>query len=542
MENRTSIFPAYTCGLILDDRNVVARWQYLALQHAVERGMRITLIARCTSRRSRALKLRSVGYYALAYFSRKGSTLFELIDVSPLLDPNCEIVEFESIWKGNWELIPEEVTSQFSELDVAVKLGMNLLLNPDSIRTRFGVLSFHHGDPTKYRGRPAVFHEMANGEKTVGAMVQRLNTTLDGGAILAQCRAPITDYSYRETLNNTYFASIPLLHKAICASRLDQKISPPESLGTLRTLPRNGKVFGLVAKVLGCGITHILYGLFVEKIWQLGQLPQPIDEKNSNKIDVADLKVTRAPQGFSFIADPFVFGMNIYCEGMNAMTGTGHILRYDGDWHELDLDLKGKHVSYPQIISLGSEIYLFPEVGTHSSPQLYELSKDGKIVKSITPLLGLENNRLADATLFSHGGNWYLFGSQGRSTDYQLDLWVAGEISGPYQSHPSSPIRIDPDGSRMAGPLHSVNGVFLRLGQDCTSRYGDGVRIFQVTNLTSTEYEEFPMGSVKMSGAFGPHTLSWQGDDSILDFYHEQISLMAGIRRARAYLQFRKGH
>jgi len=464
------------------------------------------------------------------------------VDISPLLTPDCQVVEFESIWQGNWELIPEEVSSRFANLDVAVKFGMNLLRNPDSVPTRLGMLSYHHGDPTKYRGRPAVFHEMANGEKFVGAIVQRLNNTLDGGVVFAQCRIPITNYSYRKTLYNTYLGSISLLHKAICASQLDSDASPSSSLGTLRTLPKNWQVSRLILKVQWRGFMRLLYGLFVEKIWQLGQLPQFVDLCAVQVIEVSDLMIIHAPQGYSFIADPFVLGKDIYCEGMNARTGVGQILRYDGEWRAIDLHLDGQHASYPQTVGNGSRTYLFPEVGGHTAPKLYELAPDGKSIISKLALLGLGDLRLADATLFQQHGLWYLFGTQVATADYQLELWVAKEINGPYQQHPSSPIRIDPEGSRMAGPLDYVDGSLIRFGQVCTSRYGDGIKIFRVTKLTPTEYQEVSLGAMEMSGAFGPHTISREASGLILDFYQERISLMAGTRRLRSYLQSRKLH
>jgi len=464
-----------------------------------------------------------------------------MVDISPLLDSNCKKVEFKSDWQGNWELIPAEASSHFSDLDVAVKFGMNLLLNPDSVPTRLGILSYHHGDPTKYRGRPAVFHEMLNGEKTVGAMVQRLNNTLDGGVVLAQCMAPITEYSYRDTLINTYLASVPLLHKSATTLQFIEEFSSPTSLGTLRTLPRNWEVFRLSINILRSKLRHLIYGLFVEKVWQLGQLPKFAHGNKVLGIEVSDLQIIRAPQGYSFVADPFVFKSTIYCEGMDARTGVGKILRYDGTWFEMNLGLDEQHVSYPQIISDGSRTYLLPEVGGHLSPQLYELTPDGKVVVSISPLLGFDGVRLTDATLFEQNGEWFLFGSQGPTSDYQLELWVGEAIYGPYHQHPSSPIRIDPTGSRMAGPVDSKNGTVLRFGQDCASRYGDGVNIFKITNLTSTEYEEIPFGEIHMTGAFGPHTFSRNGQGVILDFYKERITLMAGVRRIRAYLYLRKG-
>ena len=45
-------------------------------------------------------------------------------------------------------------------------------------------MSFHHGDPRKYRGRPSGFYEIANKEKIQGQVVQILTPKLDGKSFI----------------------------------------------------------------------------------------------------------------------------------------------------------------------------------------------------------------------------------------------------------------------------------------------------------------------------------------------------------------------
>jgi len=52
-------------------------------------------------------------------------------------------------------------------LDLLIKFGMNLLTIPEDLKSRFGVFSYHHGDPEKIEvGRPA-FSEILN--KRIGS-------------------------------------------------------------------------------------------------------------------------------------------------------------------------------------------------------------------------------------------------------------------------------------------------------------------------------------------------------------------------------------
>ena len=50
--------------------------------------------------------------------------------------------------------------------------------------TKFGVISFHHGDNRFYRGGPSGFWEVFNNELSSGFIIQRLNDELDGGMVL----------------------------------------------------------------------------------------------------------------------------------------------------------------------------------------------------------------------------------------------------------------------------------------------------------------------------------------------------------------------
>ena len=86
----------------------------------------------------------------------------------------------------------------------------------------------------------------------------------------------------------------------------------------------------------------------------------------------------------------------------------------------------------------------------------------------------------------------------------------------------------------MGGSLVSEGGRLLRLGQDCSRAYGDGLTICSIESLSPTEYRETVVGSVRCRGAKGPHTLNRIGDDFVLDFYLERPASFAWLGRLRA--------
>ena len=59
---------------------------------------------------------------------------------------------------------------QKKKIKLIIRFGLGI------IKTNLAtpIMSFHHGDPRKYRGRPSGFYEIANKEKIQGQVVQIL--------------------------------------------------------------------------------------------------------------------------------------------------------------------------------------------------------------------------------------------------------------------------------------------------------------------------------------------------------------------------------
>ncbi len=77
------------------------------------------------------------------------------------------------------------------------------------------ILSYHHGDPREYRGRPAGFYELMNGKTAVGQVVQVLSETLDAGEVVAFAETKAHAHSWQRTMAEAYRASPLLLAAAV---------------------------------------------------------------------------------------------------------------------------------------------------------------------------------------------------------------------------------------------------------------------------------------------------------------------------------------
>ncbi len=125
------------------------------------------------------------------------------------------IVKHDTIQSDNGNIF--KLTQNFKDfckkkkIDLIIRFGLGIIKNDIKIP----ILSFHHGDPNKYRGRPSGLYELFNNERIQGQVVQILSSKLDAGKILSYGETKVDQKSYKNTLFNSYSISYLLLEKAI---------------------------------------------------------------------------------------------------------------------------------------------------------------------------------------------------------------------------------------------------------------------------------------------------------------------------------------
>ncbi|HEX5736715.1 MAG TPA: formyltransferase family protein [Blastocatellia bacterium] len=84
-----------------------------------------------------------------------------------------------------------------AKADLGVVLGTNILKESVFKTPRLGSINLHQGLAPYYRGCPAVFWELFNGEREVGLTVHFVESKVDTGEIILQRVVPLEyDYSY----------------------------------------------------------------------------------------------------------------------------------------------------------------------------------------------------------------------------------------------------------------------------------------------------------------------------------------------------------
>jgi folate-dependent phosphoribosylglycinamide formyltransferase PurN len=85
-----------------------------------------------------------------------------------------------------------------ADADLGIVLGTNILKESTFKIPRLGSINLHQGLAPYYRGGPAIFWELCNGESEVGLTVHFVAAKVDTGDIIVQRTVPLEyDYSYQ---------------------------------------------------------------------------------------------------------------------------------------------------------------------------------------------------------------------------------------------------------------------------------------------------------------------------------------------------------
>lgn len=540
---------AYWAGVIAQSRHlkiaVIADWG--AVQRfardaldAIEGTDEVTVFS-CTNTGTRKRWLKHGLYYALNLLSVR-NRFTRLVPVATGNKRIAREVAFASVYNGMWQVLPAAIIEELSAggFDVVVKFGMGLLRVPPGDQLPVPILSYHHGDPDRYRGRPAGFWEIADRAPVMGQMVQVIGNRLDAGQVVAFAETKVFPWSWRATLMESFRHS-PLIINTAIQNAISGSYLPVTCRGRNCRLPSNGTVAGFALRMAARFVSRLCYGAMFEKAWKVstaplapGELPALLKGAFPQPSDWQTLPVSRR---HLFYADPFFSRHGILVEALNGRSGLGEIVLVAGG--DAQTVFAGReHMSYPATLELSGREYVVPETAQWSAPCAYVLKPQGLTAQFA---LCVENGeRLIDPTLFAHDGFVYLFANIRLIGSNALFLWFSDRLEGFFRMHPASPVTITPRGGRMGGGLLTDRDRLIRFGQDLSGHYGDGLVAFDIERLTPDAYAERPVGIIRFTNCKGPHTLNFRPGEIVFDWYVHRFAPLAGWRRLLAGL--RAGH
>lgn len=446
----------------------------------------------------------------------------------------------KSLKPKNWEELPGDVIDEIKKekIDIIFKFGMGLL-NTKKIKIRYGVLSYHHGDPSKYRGRPAGFYEFLNNEDYVGAMVQKINNTIDKGQVLSFRKFKIYKYSFKKTLNNLYMQSAFLLNDSFknITGKKSYRLKF-NSDGKLYKLPNNLLSLIFLKEIFLNLFQRIIKILFFVKKWNVGQIKiKKYFFSNFNIFKEDKLPINKE---YEFIADPFFLDGNdqyILCEGLNKKTCKGDILLYKDKKFNKKIFFP-EHISFPfntNIYNKNDDIIFLFETIQFENLYIYKFDKKNKKFNKFNKFQSILDFKCIDPVYFQHQSLHYLFVTPAKQNKI-LKLFFSKHLNHSYTEHPCSPISYDARGSRMAGKIYKLNNKLFRLGQIDSQIYGDGISVFEILNLDNNNYNEKFIKEIKFKKHFGPHTLNINNDKVVYDYYEEKFDLFAIFKKFKNIL------
>lgn len=200
-------------------------------------------------------------------------------------------------------------------------------------------------------------------------------------------------------------------------------------------------------------------------------------------------------------ADPFlfVFKDELYLFFEEKLNNKAYIRAYKTKdlrkWIDCGKILGSKfHLSYPYVFQLANEIYLLPESAENQKLTLYKCQSFPANWIPVLDLIGF-NGTFVDSSFHFENGIYYLFTTHVFLNDfgisqYQLLLYYSDEITAEWIKHPKSPIATDKSNARCAGNIFRLDHKLYRPAQDCSLRYGGNFSIFEITELSKTDYQE----------------------------------------------------
>lgn len=528
---------------VITDGTAVPRFTLEALD-ALSGCESVTVFA-CTNTRVARKPFRHGAYYLLnlATLRNRWTRPIPLAAGTKRVD---RLVEFESGYDGAWQSLPDNVIDEIRDggFDVLLKFGMGLLRVPPAERLPVPILSYHHGDPDLYRGRPAGYWEMVHGHPIMGQIVQVLSNRLDAGRVVAFAETRVLPYSYRRTLIEAYRHSSLLIDSAV-RNALSGTYLPKPCRGRNYRLPSNAGVAAFVLRMLWNGVKRAAYGATQEKKWKVSVAPCA-PEALPAVAEGGDFPApggwTTVPTGrrYAYYADPFFSAEppGILVEALDRRTGIGELVLVEGERHRRISEGRN-HYSYPSTLRVGERQLILPEIAQWSPTRLYELAGAG--LSDVGPLRVAGDPRIADPTLIEHEGHFYLFGSPVAQGTNVLNLWTSPSLDGLFELHPQSPLRISPQGGRMAGALLRTGGRLIRFGQSFERFYGDGIVAFEIEAMTPQAYRERRIGAVRFRDRIGPHTLNARDGELVFDWYRHEYDPLVAVRRLLSRLRRRSG-
>lgn len=392
-------------------------------------------------------------------------------------------------------------------LDVILAFGWWRPANMSQFLARDGIWYYQHGSPGCFSKASACFDEIANGFVESSAQLKIIRQDIANEYILCDCYGQTDTLSVFRNNNINHWKTAAYLIRQV--KKLYQQGSErffmdleqiPQNMarGPEANVNRNqNKLYLLWQMVLTAVNKKNRHALYFEQYFlqlKLGSLaPLSIDPAEFSHL---------VPPVDRFWADPFVVmeqgKFYVFIEEVLGKGNNGHIscMEIAGDGSLVSVKPvinEPYHMSYPFVFQHGQRYYMIPETAANGTISLYRC--DGFPYQWTKVQVLMKNIHAYDTTLLYHDGLWWIFATVcehiGTPSNDELHIFFGKELlSDQWTPHPLNPVVCDVRSARPAGKIFEQDGSFYRPSQNCKPRYGYGLKINRIEQLSTSQYRE----------------------------------------------------
>jgi hypothetical protein len=510
----------------LPEETRVRRWQRKLRQHKLE-TIRLMVFRFIRAAEQAVLKI----YYGGKYRDhtrqfRIDALVPQTVQIQPTISPSGYVYRFSA----------EEVAKvRATGCDVLIRSGMGILRGEILQASRFGILSFHHGDNRVNRGGPAGFWESYLAWPATGFIIQRLTSELDGGDVLVRgsyATKWFFLFNQAALLTNSNLHLLALLKRLAREGKLPPAEEPMPYSGRLFRTPSVPDCLAYAARVVARSIGKAAFAVLpYQERWTVSY-----SFTGWRRTALWRARTPRPPAG-RFLADPFVWEHEgkTYCfvEDYSFRKKSGRISVFQidrtGATQPEAVLTEPFHLSFPYLFRFNGTLYMCPECHQSRQIRLYrsvEFPHKWELAKVI-----MDQVSASDTMLFERGGRWWMLTNLERSGrgDFRSELYLfsaESPLSDAWVSHPDNPVKTDPVGARNAGILWDGDRLF-RAGQvHGFDQYGVGIRLFEICSLSLDEYRERLVTEIHPNfreRLLGIHHVSSTGSVTVVDSYRREL-------------------
>jgi len=404
-----------------------------------------------------------------------------------------------------------------------IRFGFNILRGDILTVARYGIWSYHHGDNDFYRGGPAYFWEVYEGNPISGAILQVLTEELDAGKVLCKgffATRPGLSH-VRNRVQPYWGASTFIIQKL---RELQQYGWEHLERNIVKPSPYMGRK-KIYRAPTNWGILRWLGPLLQQ--WMLAiRVGAPPIVSSSSAPDLGSFRWIRPPRG-RFYADPFLIEEDgkvwAFFEDFDYAKQLARISCAEVRAGELAKPVtaleRPYHLSYPCVFRDGGQLYMIPETGSNGTVELYRCVRFPDMWQMDRVLF---KGQAVDTTVWVEDGFYWFFVTMKEPRGHASQLWLfyADALIGDWAPHPANPISTDVRNSRGGGAIFRHQGKLFRPSQDCSQNYGGSFTLNEIVVLDRHEYQEKPYVTVNPAEGrnwVGTHTYGRASDIEIID-------------------------